>query len=148
MKVAIASDHAGVALKAEVRDWLREHGHDVEDLGPTDTASVDYPDYAAKVAAGVSKGIFERGVLVCGTGIGMSIAANKFRGVRAALCANEFMARASRGHNDANVLCLGARVIGVDMGIGIVEAFFGAAYAGGRHQRRLDKIAALDRGEK
>lgn len=148
MKVAIASDHAGVVLKAEVREWLREHGQDVEDLGPTDTASVDYPDYAAKVAAGVSKGIFERGVLVCGTGIGMSITANKFRGVRAALCANEFMARAARGHNDANVLCLGARVIGVDMGIGIVEAFFGASYAGGRHQRRLEKIAALDRGEK
>ena len=147
MKVAIAGDHAGVALKAEVRDWLREHGYDVEDLGPADTASVDYPDFAAKVAAGVSKGIFDRGVLVCGTGIGMSIAANKFRGVRAALCTNEFMARAARTHNDANVLCLGGRVLGIDMAIGVVEAFFTASFAGGRHARRVEKIGAFDKGE-
>ncbi len=140
MKIALASDHAGLVLKREVAEALRALGHVVEDLGAFETASVDYPDYAGKVARALRAKEADLGVLVCGTGIGMSITANKFRGVRAALCHTEFEARMTRAHNDANVLCLGERVVGAGVGRAIAEAFVSTAFEGGRHARRVQKI--------
>lgn len=149
MKYAIACDHAGLGLKREVAQALAELGHAVEDLGTNDAKSVDYPDFAAAVARALQEGRAERGVLVCGTGVGMAIAANKFRGVRAALCTDEFTARMSRAHNDANVLCLGERVIGAGAARAIAAAFASTGFEGGRHERRLAKIrvAEEDGGE-
>lgn len=148
MRIALGSDHAGLHLKREVAALLTRLGHEPVDFGTSDTASVDYPDFAEKVARAIQKGECERGVLTCGTGIGMSIAANKFHGIRAALCTCEMEARLTRQHNDANVLCLGERVIGLGLGLCIAEAFFTTAYEGDRHQRRLDKIAAIEAGER
>jgi ribose 5-phosphate isomerase B len=144
-RIVFASDHAGLALRAEAVRVAREAGLEVEDLGPFSTDSVDYPDLAARVGAEVAGGRARLGVLVCGTGIGMSIAANKVKGVRAAHCTTEFEARMARAHNDANVLCIGERVIGIGLGGAVVAAFLGQAFEGGRHQRRVDKISALDR---
>jgi ribose 5-phosphate isomerase B len=144
-KVITASDHAGLALRAEVVRAATARGFEVEDAGPFGSESVDYPDYARKVAEAVAAGRARFGVLVCGTGIGMSIAANKTNGVRAALCTTEFEARMARAHNDANVLCLGERVVGTGLGGAIVSAFLAEPYEGGRHARRLEKIAALER---
>lgn len=143
--IAIGADHAGVQLKAAIVEYLRGLGQDVEDLGAHDESSVDYPDYADKVGHSVVSGRAERGVLICGTGVGISISANKIPGVRAALCGDTFSARMSREHNDANVLCLGARVIGAGLALDIVSTWLGASFEGGRHQRRIDKIAALER---
>lgn len=148
MRIALGSDHAGIHLKREVAALLSDLGHEPVDFGTSDTASVDYPDFAEKVARAIQKGACAQGVLVCGTGIGMSIAANKFRGIRAALCTSEMEARMTRQHNDANVLCLGERVVGAGLGRCIAEAFFTTAFEGGRHQRRLDKIAAIEAGER
>lgn len=148
MRIALGSDHAGLCLKREVAGLLTRLGHEPVDLGTLDTASVDYPDFAEKVARAIQQGTCEQGVLVCGTGIGMSIAANKFRGIRAALCTCEMEARMTRQHNDANVLCLGERVVGMGLGLSIAEAFFTTSFAGDRHQRRLDKIAAIEAGER
>jgi ribose 5-phosphate isomerase B len=145
VRVAIASDHAGLLLRAEVAKVLREKGAEVVDLGPAGGESVDYPDYAGKVCAELQAGRAQLGVLVCGTGIGMSIAANKHKGIRAALVHTEFEARMTRAHNDANVLCLGERVIGAGVGGACVAAFIDAFFEGGRHQRRVDKLNALDR---
>jgi ribose 5-phosphate isomerase B len=145
MKVAIASDHAGIALKAVVRDRLREAGHEVADLGPEGVSSVDYPDFALNVSKLVASGVYRLGVLICGTGIGMSIAANKVPGIRAALCANEYMARMARRHNDANVLAIGARVIGQDLASAIAEEFVKTDFEGGRHEGRLKKISDIER---
>ena len=138
-KVFVGSDHAGFALKQSIVDSLRNAGHDVEDLGPESAVSCDYPHYAQKVCDRV---LAEEalGILICGTGIGMSMAANRIPGIRAALCTCEFHARATRQHNNANVLCLGARIIGVELAQAIVEAFLGASFEGGRHQRRIDMI--------
>jgi len=144
-RIVLGSDHAGLALRAEAVRVAREGGFDVEDLGPFSSESVDYPDYAARVAAAVTSGSARLGILVCGTGIGMSIAANKVKGVRAAHCTTEFEARMARAHNDANILCMGERVIGLGLGGAIVAAFLAQAFEGGRHQRRVDKISALDR---
>lgn len=144
MKLVIASDHAGVSLKADLAKRARELGHELIDLGPADTTSVDYPDFALKVAQAVSSGAAERGVLVCGTGIGMSITANKVHGVRAALCHTEYEAKMARAHNDANVVCLGQRVTGSGLAGAIVEAFVGESFEGGRHQGRVDKMSALE----
>ena len=144
MRVAIGSDHAGLLLRGVVRQALAAHGVAVDDLGPLEAASVDYPDYAAKVCAEVTAGRADLGVLVCGTGIGMSIAANKHHGIRAALCRTELEARLGRQHNDANVLCLGERVTGPGLAEAIVAAFLSAAFEGGRHARRVDKLKALD----
>ncbi|MBI5543589.1 MAG: ribose 5-phosphate isomerase B [Deltaproteobacteria bacterium] len=141
MRIAIASDHAGLALKKEISEGLVALQHDLQDLGTYDNSSVDYPDFASQVARAVRDGQVELGVLVCGTGIGMSIVANKYRGVRAALCTTEFEARMSRAHNDANVLCMGERVIGPGLGRAIAEAFVSTAFEGGRHQKRVQKIA-------
>ena len=140
MKLAIGSDHAGLVLKREVRHALDERKLAVEDFGTHTDDSVDYPDFAARVAQAVSRGDCALGVLVCGTGIGMSIAANKVRGVRAAVCTTEFEARMARAHNDANVLCLGSRVVGAGLAKEIVEAFLDQQFEGGRHERRLQKI--------
>ena len=117
----------------------------MDDLGPLTSDSVDYPDYAAKVGGAVVAGRARFGVLVCGTGIGMSIAANKVKGVRAALCTTEFEARMARAHNDANVLCLGERVVGGGLGASIVRAFLEQAFEGGRHQRRVQKITEMEK---
>jgi ribose 5-phosphate isomerase B len=140
MKVIIASDHAGLELRRELVKALQELRVEVDDVGPTSTESVDYPDYARLVCRAVADGSDTRGVLVCGTGMGMAIMANKHPGIRAALCTDEFVARMARAHNDANVLCLGQRVVGAGLARSILEAFLATPFEGGRHQRRLDKI--------
>ena len=146
--IVIASDHAGVALKTRIVRLLREElGYEVADLGAFSEDSVDYPDYGAKVGEAVSTGQAERGVLICGTGIGMSIIANKYPGVRAALCHNELMARLSREHNDANVLVMGERTTGAAVALEMVRTWFNAKFEGGRHQRRLDKIRDIEKAE-
>lgn len=139
-KVTLGCDHAGVELKNAVADVLKKRGFEVEDVGTYGNDSVDYPDFASVVSRKVGAGESAFGVLVCGTGLGMSIVANKYRGVRAAVCTSEFEARATRAHNDANVLCLGERVVGMGLGLAIAEAFFDTAFEGGRHERRIEKI--------
>lgn len=144
-KIVAGSDHAGLALRGEAVRVAREKGFEVEDLGPFSGDSVDYPDYARQVAQAVAAGRARFGLLVCGTGIGMSIAANKVKGVRAAHCSHALEARMARAHNDANVLCLGERVLGLGLGAAIVAAFLEQPFEGGRHQRRVDKIGALEK---
>jgi len=144
-KVITGSDHAGLALRAEVVKVAAAKGFEVEDLGPFSGESVDYPDYAERIARAVAAGAARFGILVCGTGIGMSIAANKVKGVRAALCTTELEARMARAHNDANVLCLGERVVGSGLGAAIVDAFLATPFEAGRHARRVEKIAALEK---
>ena len=143
--VALGADHAGVHLKDKMKTWLVGRGHQVLDVGTHGTASVDYPDFAAAVGSAVTAGRAARGVLVCGTGIGMAIAANKIAGIRAVQCNDAASARISREHNDANVLALGARTIAEDVAFTIVAAWLAAAFEGGRHTRRIDKVAALER---
>jgi ribose 5-phosphate isomerase B len=144
-RVVAGSDHAGLTLRAEAVKVAKAKGFEVEDLGPHAPDSVDYPDFAAAVSRAVAEGKARFGILVCGTGIGMSMAANKVPGVRAALCHTEWEARMTRAHNDANVLCLGERVTGGGLGAAIVEAFLTTPFEGGRHQRRVEKLNALDR---
>ena len=144
-RVVAGSDHAGLTLRAEAVKAARSKGFEVEDLGPHTAESVDYPDFAAAVAQAVTSGKARFGILVCGTGIGMSMAANKVPGIRAALCRTEYEARMTRAHNDANVLCLGERVTGGGLGAAIVEAFLNTPFEGGRHARRVEKVNALDR---
>ncbi|MFW5985821.1 MAG: ribose 5-phosphate isomerase B [Halanaerobiales bacterium] len=148
MQIAIGSDHAGYHFKEEIKELLEEKGIEYKDLGADSEDSVDYPDFAGQVANGVAEGKFEKGILICGTGIGMSIAANKVKGVRAALCHDVFSARAARNHNNANVLTMGSRVIGVGLAREIVKVWLEGEFDGGRHQRRIDKITELERGEK
>jgi ribose 5-phosphate isomerase B len=138
--IVFASDHAGVALKRHLMTFLRDEGAECRDLGVVDERSVDYPDYAHLLAAEVAGGSASRGVLVCGTGIGMSMAANRHPGVRAALCHDAYTAEMARRHNDANVLCLGARVLGPGVAEQVLATFLGTGFEGGRHQRRVDKI--------
>jgi ribose 5-phosphate isomerase B len=145
MRVALGADHAGVHLKDAVRSLLESRGLEVQDFGTVEDTSVDYPDYAAQVGHAVASGEFDLGILACGTGLGMAIAANKIDGVRAAPVVDLESARLSREHNDANVLALGARVTSADMALQIVSTFLDTPFAGGRHQRRIDKIAALER---
>ncbi len=142
--IFIASDHGGLELKQAVCELLKQRGADFTDCGTNDSASVDYPDYAAKVASAVSSGQAKAGILICGTGIGMSIAANKFRGVRAALVHDEFTAQMAKEHNNANILVMGGRVLSQDVGKKLVEIWLDTDYEGGRHQNRLDKIAGLE----
>ena len=144
MTIAIASDHAGLALKTALVEHLRHRGLAVDDLGPHTPDSVDYPAFARPLSEAVAQGRYARGILVCGSGMGMSIAANKVPGVRAALCTNEFLARMARLHNYANVLCLGERVTGVGLSVAIADAFLDTAFEGGRHQRRVDQITAIE----
>ncbi len=143
-RVVAGSDHAGLRLRAEAVRVAREMGFEVEDLGPFSGDSVDYPDYARQVADALAGGRARFGILVCGTGIGMSIAANKVNGIRAAHCGSEFDARMARAHNDANVLCLGERTVGLGLGAAIVAAFLEQPFEGGRHQRRIDKINDME----
>jgi ribose 5-phosphate isomerase B len=143
-RVIAGSDHAGLLLRAEAVRVAKAAGLEVEDLGPFSGDSVDYPDYARAVAEAVAAGKARLGILVCGTGIGMSIAANKVRGVRAAHCTTEFEARMARAHNDANVLCLGERVIGIGLGGAVVKAFLEGSFEGGRHERRVQKVRDLE----
>jgi len=145
MRIAIASDHGGYHLKADIADLITRMGHVCDDLGTHSAEAVDYPDYARTVANGVAEGAYDRGILICGTGQGMAIAANKIKGVRAAVCQDEYSARMSRGHNDANVLCLGERVLGSGLAEHIVKVWLETDFSGEhRHRRRLGKIAALE----
>jgi len=144
MRIAIGSDHAGFAMKKAIVGLLSELGHSYEDFGCFDSNSVDYPDIAQPVAEAVSKKSFDRGILICSTGIGMSIVANKVPGIRAAVCHDTFSARRAREHNDANVLCLGEWVIGQGLMSEIVTTYLSADFAGGRHVRRLEKIHAIE----
>ncbi|MBX7115709.1 MAG: ribose 5-phosphate isomerase B [Myxococcaceae bacterium] len=145
MKIALGADHAGMMLSVDLAKSLTEAGHQVEDLGTYSEASVDYPDFAKKVADSVAGGKTELGILVCGTGIGMSITANKVHGVRAAVCRTEFEAKMARAHNDANILCLGQRVTGPGLAKEIVRAFISSSFEGGRHASRVAKITALEK---
>ena len=144
MRIALGADHAGVVLKEQLKERLDERGIPYTDFGTTGTDSVDYPDFATAVAREVASGAFDRGVLVCGTGIGMAIAANKVSGVRAAPVVDEQSAVLSREHNNANVLALGARVTSTELAVRLLDLFLDTPFAGGRHQRRIDKLSALD----
>ncbi len=137
----MGSDHGGFEFKQMIIEFLREMGQEVDDVGCYSTESVDYPDFADKVCAKVQSKECECGILVCGTGIGMSIAANRHRDIRAALCHEAYTARMSREHNNANVLCLGGRVLGSEIALDVVGSWVETKFAGGRHQRRLDKLS-------
>ena len=145
MKVAIASDHGGFVLKGKILEYLEKKGIEVKDMGTYQCASVDYPEFGEKVALAVVEGGFDRGICICGTGIGIGIAANKVPGIRAALCHDTFSARHSREHNDANVLCMGERVIGPGLAMDIVDIWLSTDFAGGRHAKRVDKITQIEK---
>ena len=147
MRVAVGADHAGVTLKTRVTRLLDERHLDYRDFGASSEDSVDYPDYAASVAHSVASGEFDVGILICGSGVGMAIAANKVRGIRAAPVTTPEASRLARQHNDANVLALGARVLEPDQALAIVETFLATPFEGGRHQRRVNKIAAIEEAE-
>ncbi|MDO3380026.1 ribose 5-phosphate isomerase B [Geoalkalibacter halelectricus] len=144
-KIVIGSDHGGLSLKDAVKNFLAGRGIEIEDVGTNNEGSVDYPDFGEKVALMVSRGETPAGILICGTGIGMSIVANKFPGVRAALVTDEFMARMSKEHNNANIIVLGGRVITAESAEQMVAAWLDATFEGGRHQQRLDKIVRIER---
>jgi ribose 5-phosphate isomerase B len=144
MRIALGADHAGVDLKNHLKSRLESFGFACHDFGPNGSESVDYPDFASEVARGVASGAFDRGILVCGSGLGMAIAANKIAGIRAVSVVDETSARLSREHNDANVLAIGARLTSVERADALVDVFLNTPFAGGRHQRRIDKISALD----
>lgn len=147
MKIAIASDHGGYALKEALKKHLEERQTEYLDCGTDSAASCDYPDFAEKACRLVQNGEADRAVLICGTGIGMCISANKMTGIRAALCGETYSARFTRAHNDANVLCMGARVTGEGLAEMILGEFLDTEFEGGRHQRRIDKIAEIERKE-
>lgn len=144
MKIAIGCDHGGFEHKSAIAEYLKENGYTVEDFGIYEQTAVDYPDIAEKLSKSVASGENELGILVCGTGIGMSIAANKVKGIRAAACSDHYSARYTRLHNNSNVLCLGGRVIGIGTAIELADIFVKTEFEGGRHQRRIDKITALE----
>lgn len=146
-KITIGSDHAGYGLKLKVIDHLKELGYEVLDVGTDSEASCDYPVFAHRVCKNIQEGVTALGILVCGTGVGMSIAANKHRGIRAAVCSDTFSARLTRQHNDANVLCFGERVVGAGVACDLVDAFLGAEFEGGKHARRVDLIRAIEEDE-
>ncbi len=145
MKIAVGCDHAGLEMKNKILPLLKDMNIAWEDYGTKSENSCDYPDFGQKVSEEVSKGSVERGVLICGSGIGMSIVANKFPGVRAALCNEEYSAKMSRLHNDANVLVIAGRIIDADLARKIIKVWFETEFEGGRHQRRLDKIAEIEK---
>lgn len=147
--IAIGSDHAALDLKKTIVEHLQKQGYEVKDYGSYTTDAVDYPEYARKVANAVASGAAQKGILICGTGIGMSIAANKVHGIRCALCGDTFSARATREHNDANVLALGERVTGKGLALDIVDVFVKTPFSGEeRHVRRIEGIAAIEREQK
>lgn len=145
MKIAIGSDHGGFTLKEDIKKYLTELGYEYQDFGTHSTESCDYPDISAPVGKAVVAGEFDRGILICGTGIGIGIAANKIAGVRAALCHDTFSAHASREHNNANILTMGERVIGPGLARDIVKIWLTTDFEGGRHERRVEKISALEK---
>lgn len=145
MKIAIGSDHGGFNLKKTIIEYLEENNIEYRDFGCYSEESVDYPDFARLVAEAVSRGEFDSGILICGTGIGVSIAANKVKGIRAALCNDCFSARMAREHNDANILAMGERVIGKGLALEIIKTWLESKFQGGRHQRRIDKIMQLEK---
>ena len=140
VKIAIGADHGGFSAKGALVEYLQDQGFDVEDFGTDSEESCDYPDIAKEVSQAVVEGRSNLGILICGTGLGMSMAANKVSGIRAALCSDTFSARAARSHNDSNILCLGARVLGLGLMFDIVDTYLKGSFSGGRHQRRVDKI--------
>ncbi len=149
MKLAIGCDHGGFELKEEILKFIKTIANvEVSDLGPAGRESVDYPDYGKRVSEAVSTGAVDRGILICGTGIGMSIVANRYPNVRAALCHDHFTAQMSRMHNDANVLVMGERVIGKGVAVEIVKTWLDTEFEGGRHQKRLDKIRVIEQAMK
>ncbi len=143
-KIVIGCDHAGYELKLKVIEHLKAQGVELEDVGTHSTASCDYPDFADALCKKITSGEYERGILICGTGIGMSMAANKHSGIRAACCSDTFSARLTRQHNDANVLCFGARVVGEGLAYDLCDLFISTDYEGGKHARRVAMIDALD----
>ncbi|MEX2659663.1 MAG: ribose 5-phosphate isomerase B [Acidimicrobiales bacterium] len=145
MRIAIGADHAGLKLKTELMQFLVEGGHEIDDLGTTNDESVDYPDFGAAVGRAVADGSAEVGVCVCGTGIGISIAANKVPGVRAAVVHDVTSARMAKEHNDANVVCLGARLVGSQVALEALDTFLSSTWEAGRHARRVNKITELER---
>ncbi len=147
MKLAIGNDHAALEMKRHIMEYLSNKGYELVNFGTDSEDRVDYPIYGMKVAEAVASGECELGILICGTGIGISLAANKVRGIRAAVCSEPYSAAMTRRHNDANVIAFGARVVGPATAEMIVDAFLEAEYEGGRHQRRVDMIAAIEKGE-
>ena len=145
MRIALGSDHGGYRLKEAIKEHLTKKGHFVTDYGTDSIESVDYPDYAEKLCHGILNGKADRGILICGTGIGIGIAANKIAGIRAALCHDTFSAHACREHNDANILTMGERVIGPGLAKDIVTIWMATDFEGGRHERRVEKIKALEK---
>ena len=145
MKIALGCDHGGLEHKNAIGEFLKEQGFEVVDFGIYEQVSVDYPDIATPLCQSIQKGETERGILVCGTGIGMSIAANKYKGIRAAACSEHFSAKFTRLHNNSNILCLGGRVIGVGTALELAELFVNTEFEGGRHQKRVDKISEIEK---
>lgn len=148
MKIAVGCDHGGFDHKNAIAEHLKQSGFEVVDYGIYENKSVDYPDIASKLCNGILEGEADLGILVCGTGIGMSIAANKFKGIRAAACSEHFSAKYTRLHNNSNVLCLGGRVIGIGTALELADLFVNTEFEGGRHQNRIDKIAKIENSEK
>ena len=144
MKIAIGCDHGGLEHKNAIAEHLRSRGFEVEDFGIYEQVSVDYPDIAVRVCESITSKKNELGILVCGTGIGMSLAANKFKGIRAAACSEHFSAKYTRLHNNSNILCLGGRVIGIGTALELVDLFVDTEFEGGRHQKRIDKITEIE----
>lgn len=144
-KIAIGSDHGGVELKEEIKKYLSSEGYEFKDFGTNSVGSCDYPDYALPVAEAVAAKEFDLGILICGTGIGIGIAANKVPGIRAALCSDTFSAHATREHNNANILTLGQRVVGPGLALDIVKIFLNTEFEGERHQKRIDKISEIEK---
>ena len=147
MKISLGCDHGGYALKEHIKAYLESKGHEVTDCGTYSTDSCDYPIFGEAAARKVQSGECERGILCCGTGIGISIAANKVKGIRCCACSDCYSAEMSRVHNDANMLALGARVVGTELGRMIAKSFLAGEFEGGRHQRRIDQITAIENGE-
>ena len=147
MKIAIGNDHAGYAMKMDIMEYLHEKGYDVVDFGCYSDSSTDYPIYAKKVADAIVGGEADLGILICGTGIGISLAANKVKGIRACACSDQLTAVLSRKHNNANIVCFGARIIGTSTAEAIVDSFLTTEFEGGRHQRRVDLITDIENGK-
>lgn len=143
-KIAFACDHGGYELKATIINWLNDNGYEVVDFGCDSTASVDYPDYALPASQAVAKGECNLGILVCGTGIGMSLCANKVKGIRAACCSETFSAKMTRLHNNSNILCFGARVVGAGIALDLVKNFVETEFEGDRHIKRVEKVMAIE----
>lgn len=147
MKIGIGCDHAGFSMKEEIKAYLTEQGHELTDCGTYSTKSCDYPVFGERVALAVKNGEVERGILICGTGIGISLAANKVKGIRAAVCSEPYSAQMAVRHNDAQIVAFGARVIGIDTAKMIADAFLSASFEGGRHKKRVDMIRAVEERE-